>query len=357
MQLFEYLVVIDRSGQSSQRRTRTVRRQAGRELADGGSVVIFFNVLAGAGNGHGVQQFEEVEIQTVEERFRSALLGRKFAPGVELPLRLTENLVDGVCGGKFFVPLFCSPLVGQGDLVLEVVEAVVHRSRRKHQHFGTDSRADDPVHQAHITVFPASVIIAVIVNAVAAVSEIVRFVDHDQVVSVPAQTAEVNAVGLASLSGKISMVQHIITETIPSDGVVDVVPLESVPVAGKFFRAQYQYVFVAVLVVFDHRQGGKGFAQPHAVRQNTAVVFFQLVDDRQCRIPLEVVQLFPNQTFAEPHTLIGQHILGNVLQKLAEDVVERDEINEFRSIFPVSDQDVVEHDIGHILHFCGVVPQ
>ena len=84
-------------------------------------------MLAGAGDGNGIQQFKEVEIQTRQQFVKSAFLWRQFAPGIELLLRLAENLIDGMRGVQLVIPEFRHPLVCQLQLVAQVGESVVHR--------------------------------------------------------------------------------------------------------------------------------------------------------------------------------------------------------------------------------------
>ena len=55
--------------------------------------------------------------------------------------------------------------------------------------------------------------------------------------------------------------------------------------------------------------------------------------------------------------LVGKHILGYVIQKLAEDMVQRHEVNELRRIFSIGCADVFDDHIRHVLHFLAVVPK
>ena len=86
------------------------------------------------------------------------------------------------------------------------------------------------------------------------------------------------------------MIEHIVSQAILGNWVVDIIPFVGVPVLGQFLWAQDQDGFVAVFVVFDNRQGGEGLAQADAVRQNTAVVFFQFIDDGKDGILLEIIE-------------------------------------------------------------------
>ena len=117
------------------------------------------------------------------------------------------------------------------------------------------------------------------------------------------------------------MEQNIVTQPVRGDGVVGVVRFIGDPVFPQLLRAENKHGFVAVLVVFDHRQRGKGLAETDAVRQDTAVVFFQLVDDCKHGVTLEIIEHVPNLALLKASRLVRQGVLGNILQKLAEYVV------------------------------------
>ena len=85
-------------------------------------------MAAGAGDGDGVKQLEKVEVESSKNRLGCALFGWELGPGIEGGLRTAKYLVDvpgclQLCaeGGRF-------PFIGEGKLILEVVEAVVDGS-------------------------------------------------------------------------------------------------------------------------------------------------------------------------------------------------------------------------------------
>ena len=182
-------------------------------------------------------------------------------------------------------------------------------------------------------------------------------VDDHQIIVAPIQAIQINAVGFAVFPGQIRMIEHVIPQTILGDWVVDVIPFVGVPVLGQLFRAQDQDGFIAVFVVFDDCQGGEGLAQADAVRQDTAVVLFQFVDDGKGGVLLEVVEQVPNLALFESRCLVGQNILGDVFQKFVENVIQSKEIDEVRGILPVSSGDTVKNDFSDILELLFVVPK
>jgi len=105
-------------------------------LADVLGVVEGLDVLAGARDGDAVEQFEEVEVQRVQDGSRCSLLWWKLCPCVEVGLRTTEYVLYRLAGAQLLAEVLGVTLVGQCQLIAQVIEAVVHRSGRKHQHLG-----------------------------------------------------------------------------------------------------------------------------------------------------------------------------------------------------------------------------
>ena len=153
------------------------------------------------------------------------------------------------------------------------------------------------------------------------------------------------------------MEQHVIAHPVTCNGIVFVIVLVCIPVPGQLFRAENQYRFVPVFVVFYDSQRGKGFAEANTVRQYAAIVLFQLVYDCKDSILLKVIEHTPYLALLETCCLIGQHVLGYIFKKLAEHIVEQHEVNELRGVLVVGRRDVVDDFISHILQFALVIPK
>ena len=82
----------------------------------------------------------------------------------------------------------------EGDLVLEVGQAVVDRRGRKHEHAGLHAFLDDAPHQAVVAG------LAVVVRRL--VAEVVGLVDDDEVVVAPVDVGEVDVAGHAAVAGR-----------------------------------------------------------------------------------------------------------------------------------------------------------
>ena len=159
------------------------------------------------------------------------------------------------------------------------------------------------------------------------------------------------------LSRQVGVIQHIIAQPVFCDGIVDIVALICIPVFGQLLRAEHQHGFIAVFVILDDGKSCEGFTETHTIRQNTAVEFFQLADNRKNGIPLEVIEHFPDFALFEAGCLIGQLVRRNVIQKLMENVVKSKEIDIFRRVFTVRSRDVFYHNIGDFLKFFLIIPK
>ena len=105
------------------------------------------------------------------------------------------------------------------------------------------------------------------------------------------------------------MVKHIVAESIGSNRVVDIVVLIGVPVVRQLLGAKHQDGFVAVFVVFYNRKRSEGFTETNAVCKNTAVVFFQLIDNSKGSIALEIIEHSPDFALLEAGCFVGKNIL------------------------------------------------
>ena len=146
-------------------------------------------MLAGACNGHGIQNLKKVEVEHTHQLLGCALAGGKLAPCVKLLLCRAEDFLHAAVGVQLVLPRAAVALIRQRQLVAQVIKAVVDRRGGKHQHTGARTGADDLVHQLGVAVG-----LAVVVH-IAAVAEVVAFVDHSKVVGCPVQLAQISFAG------------------------------------------------------------------------------------------------------------------------------------------------------------------
>ena len=106
--------------------------------------------------------------------------------------------------------------------------------------------------------------------------------------------------------------------------------LKNDPIVGKFLGAEDEDCPVAQLVIFDDGQSSKCLAEPNTVGKNAPVVCLKLVDDAGGSILLEVIELLPDDSVLVAGAFVWQYIFAHVLQELAEDAVEHQEIDSLR---------------------------
>ena len=132
---------------------------------------------------------------------------------------------------------------------------------------------------------------------------------------------QVKAVAQSTVARQVGMKQYIISQTVACNRVVLIVGPERLPVVVQLLGAKHQYALVAVLVILDNGKGGERLTQAYGVGKDAAVILFELVDDGQGGILLEVIEFVPYDALLETRALVGQHILVDVVKKLIEDVV------------------------------------
>ena len=130
------------------------------------------------------------------------------------------------------------------------------------------------------------------------------------------------------------MEQDIIIQPIRCNRVVHIVVLIGIPVFRQLFGTQHQNRLVSILIILYDCQCGKG-----------------LIDDSKHRILLEVVQQTPDFALLESGCLIRQFVFRDVVQKLAEHMIQRHKVDELRGIFSISRADILQYYICDILHF------
>ena len=153
------------------------------------------------------------------------------------------------------------------------------------------------------------------------------------------------------------MIENVIAETVRRNGVIDIVILIGVPIVRQLLRTEDKDRLVPVLVVFDDCESSKGFTKANTIGKNATIELFQFVDDGKSGILLEIVEHAPNLAFLKACGLIGENVFGYVLKKLAEDIIEGDEVDEIRRVFVIGCGDIFDHFIGYHLHSGWIIPK
>ena len=180
-------------------------------------------------------------------------------------------------------------------------------------------------------------------------------VDDNEPVRAPVQAVERQArLRRAARAREVGVVEHVVLQAVARDGVVHDVRVVGDPVVAQLLGAQHEHVLVAALVVLNHGERGERLAQADRVCQDAAVVGLELVDDGERRVLLEVVELVPDKAVAEAQPLVGQHVLGDVVQELAEYAAERHVVDELGRVFLIHCRHAVDNGIGHVVKLAGV---
>lgn len=79
------------------------------------------------------------------------------------------------------------------------------------------------------------------------ITEIVRFINDDQIIVAPVQAIQIKAVRLSAASGQVCMEQDIIIQPIRCNRVVHIVVFVGIPVLCQLFWTQHQNRLVSVL--------------------------------------------------------------------------------------------------------------
>ncbi len=182
------------------------------------------------------------------------------------------------------------------------------------------------------------------------------FVDDHEVIVTPIDVGEFAPIATTLITGEVTVKKHIIAESIGYKRVVHIVAVIGFPVVMQLLGTKHQHIAVAPLVILDDGKGCEGFTQTHAIGENTTVVFLQLVDDGQGRIALEIIEFVPNYALLEASGLVGQYILADVIEKLIEYIIQRDEVKKLWCVLFIDIGDAVNDLVGDRLKHLAIVP-
>ena len=302
---------------------------------------------AGAGDGHPVQQAQEVGAQVVQQPgfIPPAPALRRGFPLPELLLRRRHHAANAAHAQALLKSVL--PLFGhQINLVPQINQRSIHRRGRQHQHLGARAAGDNLIQQSPVTL---PIVVA----------EVVRFVNDHQIVAGPVKVAQVNAAGNAGVAGQVGMRQQRIAQAVAGKGILNmsVGGLVQRPVFLQLFGAEYQNPLVPQLKVFDDGQGGVGFAQPHAVGQDAAVVLPHLDDGAADAVFLKLVKGVPDLAGGKA----GGGQIGIAFPQgfnvLAKQLVQGFVIDPLRGVVLPDARQGIQHLLLDIPGAAGVAPQ
>ena len=323
--------------------------------------VVGRDLPAGAGDAQAVEELEEIAADRGDEVARLPLLGRALGPGGEVGLGLGDGALDrrdaeaglerGVGGGVV-------DDVGagdEGDLVAQIGELVVDGRGGEQQHLRADAAGDDVLHEP-LVARPARGVLAGARSRLGVVAEVVGFVDHDEVVGAPVEGCEVDPVRVPAVPREIGVVEHVVAKAVFLEGVERAVLAIDEPVFGELLGAEDEDALVFQLEVFDDGEGLEGFAETDAVGEDAAVVGEYLVDRRLGAVFLKGVEGVPDPGVGEGESAQGVVDVAGAVQRIAEQVEERQVVDELRRMVAVEFGEVVEDLLLDVLDEALVVP-
>ena len=282
--------------------------------------VVFFNVLARTGDGQQIEQLEVIEAEHFQEMCRTAFRVLQGKPAIELKLRLPDrrfNACDAVTGKRRIVGFG-----HEGDLVLEIRQAVVDRRGREHQHTGLDSVFDDAAHEPVITC------LASIVGRF--VSEVVGFVDDDEIVVSPVHMGKVDIAGGAAVAREVGVIENVVIEAVGSEEVTAVIRLVERPIVAQAFGYEHEYAVVAQLVIFDDGKSLEGLTKADAIGNDAAAKALKFVDGPDDAVLLELVQLLPDRGVADTRRRLDNTVFVNFFAKILENLKQDQVVDQRR---------------------------
>ena len=179
------LVVVNGAVQVCHRRPERYRLEPCWEFADLSRIIILFNMPSGTCNRYAVQHLEEVKIQCPQQGIRRPCFRLQLTPCIKGFLCLTENLFNRFLCIELVIDILRVALVCQRQLILQIHKTVINRGGRQHEYLRLYACPDHLVHQLHITV-----LLRICVGT-GTVTEVMRLVDHDQIVISPVQTIQI----------------------------------------------------------------------------------------------------------------------------------------------------------------------
>lgn len=310
------------------------------------------DVLAGAGDGHTVEQLEELEVESVHDCGRRPFRRGQILPIVEGTLRPPERLFDALTATELVRQATRVAPTGERELVLQVQEAVVHRGCRQHQHLGLDTCPDHLVHQCAV----ARVGLTLCGGRVV-VAKVVALVDDDEIVVAPVDLIERHSHRFAALAQEVGVREHVVAKSVLVQDVRRQVAVVGLPVLGQLLGAEHEHGLVPELVVLDHCERRERLAESHAVREDAAVVGLQLVDQPNRCVLLELVERVPCLAVPVARPVVRQNVLVDVVEEGPKDHRQHQVVDSARGVLRVDFLDLLTQGVGDVAQPGVVLPE
>ena len=189
------------------------------------------------------------------------------------------------------------------------------------------------------------------------VSEVMGFVDDDQIVVAPINGLKIDVAGEATVSTQVRMAEHVVAKPVIKEGVKLVIEPVDGPVFSELLRAKDKDTFVSQLKILDDRKGRVRFAQTHAVGKDAAVMGKDFIDGAFHAVFLELEERLPDLGLKEgcpADVSIGS---SRITQIFVEDMKKGLVVDELRAVVLIELFQVLEDFVFDIFNKVCIIPK
>ena len=151
-------------------------------------------MLSGSCNRYTIQNFKEIKIQSSQKSICGSIFRIQFAPCIKCLLSLPEDILQRFTCIKFAVKILSIAFICNCQLVSQIHKSIINRCSRKHQDFRLNAWTDYFIHQFHISIFHS------VGMCTSTITEIVWFVDNNQIIIAPIQPIQVKSVWKSTIT-------------------------------------------------------------------------------------------------------------------------------------------------------------
>ena len=241
-------------------------------------------------------------------------------------------------------------------MIPQIGDLVIYGRSGKQQDLGADPLFHHFRHEALVT--GDALLPVLILGADGIVAEVVRLVDHDEVVVAPVDGFQVDAVIVFSPeAAEIGVGDQVVVEFVLGERIEPGGRLPDMPVLPELLGADDEDPFVAQEEIFDDGKSFEGFSQPDAVREDAPIVIQEAADGPPHAVLLEGKELLPDEGIVEAGFVELQLGVPVRLKEGAEDMEEGQVVDELRGLVAIQPLQMLEHVFFDILNEVAVIPE
>ena len=188
------------------------------------------------------------------------------------------------------------------------------------------------------------------------VTEVVRLVNHHQVIIAPIDKTQINSIRGATLTTKIRMIKNIVIQAVISQGIILIIALKSIPVITQTLRTKNKNSLVSGFKIFNNTQRRKRFTKTHRIGKYTSTITIKFCNTSNYGVPLEIVKHIPNLRLLEANSFIRKRGVIDVFKEFTKNIIKRNKINKLWRIFFVSCRNIFKHGISYVSQAIFITP-